>query len=323
MANYRRPLPVRGNDNIWFYKPKGLTTTPMIFGELVAGDPVYHFESTWDALAFMAVTGERNGIVLCTRGASNGKFAAVIPEGCPVYAWKQNDEVNPKTGKRAGDVWLEDSCEHVHRSCTVKAPEIPVHDFNEWTKGGATSGDVLTAIMNAETVRAPYSVDVDEQDPPQIEPPTPYKPPPLTLLSTKFQEYIHAAAESLKVDVAYILLPLLSAIASAIGNSRSILLKFGYIEPPVIWTAIIGNVRNRKSPSVQLGCFAVTLHERELVRQNIEAKEIFAEKLAKWEATKKELRGDKPEPPAIATARWTILHWKFWPIGSTKTRAVF
>ena len=108
------------------------------------------------------------------------------------------------------------------------------------------------------------------------------------------QDYIHAAAESLTVDVAYVLLPMLSAIASAIGNSRSILLKPGYIEPPVIWTGIIGNISSRKSPSIQLGCFAVSLHERELVRQNSEAKEQFAEELAQWEATKKALRGANP-----------------------------
>jgi Protein of unknown function (DUF3987)/BT4734-like, N-terminal domain len=134
-------------------------------------------------------------------------------------------------------------------------------------------------------------------------PPAPYVPPPLDLLPSVLQDYVHAAAESLTVDVAYVLLPMLSAIASAIGNSRSILLKPGYIEPPVIWTGIIGNISSRKSPSIQLGCFAVSLHERELVRQNTDAKEQFAEELAQWEAAKKTLRGDKPEPPMIATCK--------------------
>ena len=134
-------------------------------------------------------------------------------------------------------------------------------------------------------------------------PPAPYVPPPVTLLPAMLQEYIEAAAESLAVDIAYILLPLLSAIASAIGNSRSILLKPGYIEPPVIWTGIIGNISSRKSPSIQTACFAISLHERELLKQNIEAAEQYAEELARWEATKKSLRGPKPEPPAIITCK--------------------
>jgi len=59
-------------------------------------------------------------------------------------------------------------------------------------------------------------------------PPAPYVSPPLVLLPSQLQEYIHAAAKSLNMDVAYILLPLLSALGSAIGNSRSILLKPGF-----------------------------------------------------------------------------------------------
>ena len=61
-----------------------------------------------------------------------------------------------------------------------------------------------------------------------------------TLLPACLQEYVIAAAGSLNVDVAYILLPLLSSLGAAIGNSRSIILKRGFIQPPVIWTGIIG-----------------------------------------------------------------------------------
>ena len=141
-------------------------------------------------------------------------------------------------------------------------------------------------------------------------PPPPYVSPPLALLPAVLQDYIHAAAESLTVDVAYILLPKLSSIASAIGNSRSIVLKPDYIEPPVIWTGIIGNISSRKSPSIQSGCFAISLHERELVRQNEQAKEQFADELAQWEAAKKALRGAKPELPVIATCKMDDLTWK-------------
>src|SRR5262249_27451218 len=66
---------VRSRNGNWFYKRDGITAMPMVFGELVAGEPVHLFESTWDALAFMALTGEWSGI-LCTRGSSNYEFAA-------------------------------------------------------------------------------------------------------------------------------------------------------------------------------------------------------------------------------------------------------
>jgi hypothetical protein len=79
-------------------------------------------------------------------------------------------------------------------------------------------------------------------------PPPQYVPPPLTLLPSQLQEYVIAAAESLNVDVSYILLPLLSSLGAAIGNTRSILLKHGFIQPPVIWTGIIGAAVAARAP---------------------------------------------------------------------------
>ena len=108
-------------------------------------------------------------------------------------------------------------------------------------------------------------------------PPPPYVPPPLDLLPRVLQDYVHAAAESLNVDVSFILLPLLSALGSAIGNSRSIILKRGFIQPPVIWTGIIGPTGSLKSPGLEAGSFPVLEHERELKRQNQQAQELFEE----------------------------------------------
>jgi Protein of unknown function (DUF3987) len=122
------------------------------------------------------------------------------------------------------------------------------------------------------------SVDVDEPEPAELPPsPTPYRPPPLTLLPSVLQEYVHTAAESLNVDVSFVLLPLLSSLGAAIGNTRSIILKRGFIQPPVIWTGIIGRSGTRKSPALEAGCFAVMEHERELHRTNETAAQIDEE----------------------------------------------
>lgn len=119
-------------------------------------------------------------------------------------------------------------------------------------------------------------------------PPAPnlYVPPPLTLLPTKLQKYVHAAAESLNVDVASILLPLLSSLGTAIGSSRSIFLKRGFIQPPNIWSAITGRSGARKSPALEAGCFALMEHELELMRQNKTAAELYDDELSNWERKK-------------------------------------
>ncbi len=102
--------------------------------------------------------------------------------------------------------------------------------------------------------------------------------------------------------MSYIFLPLLCAIASAIGNSRSILLKRGFIQPPIIWSAFIGRSGSRKSPALTAACFAVHEHEKNLVRENKAAVEQYADQLATWEALPKKSRGAKPLAPAMRTS---------------------
>jgi uncharacterized protein DUF3987 len=145
-----------------------------------------------------------------------------------------------------------------------------------------------------------------EQDAGPIEtpsPPAPYVPPALSLLPAVLQEFVCAAAEGLDVDHSFIFLPLLSALGTAIGNSRSILLKRSYIVPPNIWTGIIGTVGSAKSPAIQEACFAVLERERKLDRENRQAQEIYAEELSQWEAQNRKLRGEKPKPPSIQTCK--------------------
>jgi hypothetical protein len=101
--------------------------------------------------------------------------------------------------------------------------------------------------------------------------------------------------------VSYVLLPLLSSLGAAIGNTRSIILKRGFIQPPIIWTGIIGRSGSRKSPALNAGCFAVMENERHLMRQNKQAREKYENDLAGWEAEGKKKPGKKPEPPVLLT----------------------
>jgi hypothetical protein len=158
-----------------------------------------------------------------------------------------------------------------------------------------------------EPERKATSPRVDLQSPADSEPvdlpppPAPYVPPPLMLLPSQLQEYVHAAAESLNVDVSFILLPMLSSLGTAIGNSRSILLKPDFIQPPVIWTAIIQRSGYLKSPAIEAGCFAVMEHEHELMRGNKQVQELYENDLAEWKAKKPSRRGAEPAPPALLT----------------------
>jgi len=194
------------------------------------------------------------------------------------------------------------------RDCKIELDNAPtVHCFHNSCRGilegiNHTLRSRIGKAERANTISVTNThLSTGEDEPVELPPaPTPYIPPPLALFPLELQDYIHAAAESLNVDVSYVLLPLLSALGSAIGNARSILLKPGFVQPPIIWTGIIGRSGSRKSPALDKGCSAVLEHERELMRQNKEAKEIYDDELATWEAQRKG-RGAKPRPPTSLT----------------------
>jgi hypothetical protein len=132
----------RLKDRSWRYHPQGTKVRPLVIGELAPGDTVHVFESPWDAIAFMDKSGERNGIIV-THGASNGRLVVnLLPEGSSIYVWTQNDA--------AGDKWQKDIC--ANPQTVVQRARIPAphKDLNEWTKAGATSDDLVAAILKAK-----------------------------------------------------------------------------------------------------------------------------------------------------------------------------
>src|SRR5713101_3714376 len=137
----------RLKDGSWRYYPQGAKVRPLVIGELVAGEPVYAFESQWDAFAFMDVSGERCGVIV-TRGASNGALVSgLIAESSTTYVWTQNNS--------AGEKWQNDICANTKASVKrAKTPELH-KDLNAWTKAGATADDLLAAIMDAQALCQP------------------------------------------------------------------------------------------------------------------------------------------------------------------------
>jgi len=129
----------------------------------------------------------------------------------------------------------------------------------------------------------------------------PYTPPPLDLLPGELEDYVLAASDALGVDVSYIFLPLLSALGMAVGNSRVVQLKPGFVQPPIIWTAIIGRSGWKKSPALDEGTFPIRDRERDFIRQNIDARQEYERQLAEWEATVRKERGLKPVLPPMRT----------------------
>ena len=78
----------------------------------------------------------------------------------------------------------------------------------------------------------------------------PRKPPkfPVDTLGG-WRPWIEATAQSRSAPVDYVVVALLSLLSSVIGNSRSVSAWDGWVEPIILWAALIGNPSSGKSPA--------------------------------------------------------------------------
>jgi len=81
--------------------------------------------------------------------------------------------------------------------------------------------------------------------------PDQFQPFPVELLPDPMGRFVADASAAIGCDPVYLALPLLSAAAGAIGNSRAIGLKSGWQEPSILWTVIIGESGSLKSPALE------------------------------------------------------------------------
>ena len=78
------------------------------------------------------------------------------------------------------------------------------------------------------------------------------KPFPVDTLPEPLSGLVRAGSKALGCDPSYIALPLLAGLASAVGATRRIRLKSDWVEPCVLWAAIVGESGTLKSPAMSL-----------------------------------------------------------------------
>ena len=178
-----------------------------------------------------------------------------------------------------------------------------IHDVSDWIAAlpkDQRANSIRKLIESASPIDTAKRISFADADAQRLQsPPEPYVAPPLDLLPAQLQDYICATAESVDVDPAFVFLPHLSALGTAIGNARSIDLKRNFVQPPVTWTSVIAPTGSGKSPAVEAGTLPLRIHEQQLQRQNREAFGISENEMAEWEAKRK--RAGHPKAPARIT----------------------
>ena len=127
----------------------------------------------------------------------------------------------------------------------------------------------------------------------------PYQPFPVDVLPPVLATFVIEAAQALGCDPAYVALPLLVAVASAIGNSRAIRLKAQWYEPAVLWCGVVGESGSLKSPAYDLALRPVHERQRRLLREWQRQRNDYEDEHRKWRKLPKDERNavQEPEPP--------------------------
>jgi hypothetical protein len=186
--------------------------------------------------------------------------------------------------------------------------------------GMPEGGDIVDLLDNrggdADAVRAEVEALTNTTDADTVTTEAPavpaFKPFPAHVLPEPIRGFITEAAKAIGCDASYIALPLLSGLASAIGNTHRIALKRTWSEPAILWTAIVAESGAKKSPPIELALQPIRKRQHDAMQEHAEAMKQHADALAMHErdaAHWKRSKSDTP-PPAkpeapIADRCWT------------------
>jgi hypothetical protein len=110
-----------------------------------------------------------------------------------------------------------------------------------------------------------------------------FEPFPTDVLPEPIRGFIEDGSRAIGCDPAYLALPMLTAIATAIGNTRRIELKRGWSEPAIFWTAIVGESGTMKSPALELVMKPVRERQRKALAEHEERMNDYRDDVLRYE----------------------------------------
>ncbi|QQE12724.1 DUF3987 domain-containing protein [Planctomycetota bacterium] len=136
--------------------------------------------------------------------------------------------------------------------------------------------------------------------------PQQYKAFPTYALPEAVAQYVEQAAQSIGCDDAYVAMPLISALAAAVGNTQRIQLKNDWSEPCIIWTAVIGESGTHKTPAQRIALQYLQTIQRtaneefEIQQEAYEAELLdYEDRCKAWRKSKNSEQPTKPQAPQL------------------------
>jgi uncharacterized protein DUF3987 len=119
-------------------------------------------------------------------------------------------------------------------------------EYVERLRADGLDADGIRADLEGRV--ADLRVDLAEA-PTRPEPVPPYRPFPVDVLPDIVGDYVMAGAEGIDCAPALIALPMLSAIAAAIGTTRKLDVNGEWDEYPILWTCVVAESGGSKTPA--------------------------------------------------------------------------
>lgn len=218
-----------------------------------------------------------------------GKDVVILPD---------NDEAG-----RSYAAWIARHLLKLDAATTVRVVELPdlpdrgdIHDWVANQDGAEGLAEQVQAFAEAAPVLRPEAVGVAQ--------PLTFRPFPVDALPPLVRQYVTRAAEAVGCDPSFIAVPLLTAAAAAIGNTRRIRLKAGWHEPAILWSAIVADSGSAKSPALDFALRPVHELSRECFREHEQAMQRFEQAKLEYERDLVDWRKgasgyeDPPEKPS-------------------------
>lgn len=153
-----------------------------------------------------------------------------------------------------------------------------------------------------------YTVNEDGIQRPKPRSIEPFEQFPLEALPEPVKSFVQEGAAAIGCDPSYLVLPLLSALGAAIGNSRRLFVKRSWLVPAIVWTAIVGESGTAKTPAFQLVMQFVRRRQTDMLENHKKLEEEYQELCdnyeldhADWKKNRRKKpsvpKPEKPEPP--------------------------
>lgn len=290
-------------------RPVGRHADGWRIGAMIGPRPLYALPDLAAARRVLVVEGEKAAAAARDLGftattSAGGAQAAAKTDWRPLAGkevWIIPD--NDAPGRKYADTVVAILAK-LAPTATVRVIELPGvpsgGDIVDWidAHGDAAEPDAMqkeieTLAEAAETWRPGGADDLA------------YRPFPVDVLPEPIRGFVDAGARAIGCDLSYLALPLLTAIAAAIGNTRRLELKRGWSAPPILWGAIVGESGTAKTPAFRLVMRPVRERQRKALERHAQEIKQYEADLARWEkamAAWKRDKGageppEKPDPP--------------------------